>query len=398
MKTKLKPHTIRKAAITGEQLQRRYAVLLDPAQPSINVLSAARWYSQQDAVVRTALDNAQPLTWLKHLLEKRGASSVRLPWHVTAVTLEEFAKATNPPLQPIPEEGVIPDALVSAISPLGNSATSSGSKSTSKSPSSRSWSLTLPPQALEPSLSRKRAETFDDTISFEPQVDSGRSSAGGDSRRSSLDVMHNRRGSLAYGMSDSAGSPFRNSVVNNYGMSPSSSRMNFRDIASRMRRRQFEKSEEALSSAHNSLSEQSHEEASPTKGNKRPPPTSFQSPKLGEGSSDADDSHLVVGQGPLSENGPLTARQGATFHAADPTVTTLSPGDVSPEPRTPASSPAKPQRVNRFQYRRLSLPSLNQLLMHEQEKRQMQADEEQERREYENKARYVMLSFSCTVA
>lgn len=376
---------MRKAAITKEQLQRRYAVLLDPTRPSINTLSAARWYSKQDQVVRTALDHAQPLTWLKHLLEKRGASA-RLPWHVTAVTLEEYATALYPPLQSIPEDSAVPDGPISASFPPVNSRISSGSKSTGKSPSSRSWSLPIPPQTLEPSLSRRRAETFDDTISFEPQIDSGRSSAGGDSRRSSLDVVHNRRGPLAYGMSESPGSSLRNSALNNYGMSPSSSRMNFRDFASRMRRKQFEKSEEALSSARNSISEQSQEEASPTKGKGRTRPTSLQSPRVdGGGISDGDEGHIVIEPGPSSGDGPLTARQEEViFHSAEPTATGLSPG-----PQTPSFPPAKQQRVNRLRYRRMSLPSLNQLLVQEQEKRQMQADEEQERREYNHKARYV---------
>lgn len=398
MKAKIKPHTLRKAAITGAQLQRRYAVLLDSTRPSINILAGARWYSKQDQVVRTALDNAQPLTWLKHLLEKRGASA-RIPWHVTAVTLEEYAKAMYPALQPIPEDGVPTDGQTPLTSPPGHSATSSGSKSTSQSPSNRSWSLSAPPQALEPSLSRKRAETFDDTVSFEPHVDSGRSSAGGDSRRSSLDfVNHNRRGSLAYGLSDSAGSSLRNSALNNYGMSPSSSRMNFRDFATRMRRKQFEKSEEALSSAHNSISEQSLEdEASPTKGKgkgkkKSRRPSSLQPPKGDGPTSDKDDS-LAIQPGPASGDGPLTARQEQQgFHTSEPTLTAPTSGDLSSGLQTPSFSPSKSQpqpSANVLRLRRMSLPSLGQLLVHEEEKRLLQADEEQERNEYEHKARYV---------
>ena len=93
-----------------------------------------------------------------------------------------------------------------------------------------------------------------------------------------------------------------------------------------------------------------------------------------------------------SDDGPLTARQERNmFHSADPTVTGPASGEPSPALQTPSMSPAKTQRVRRSHYRRMSLPSLNQLLMQEQEKRQMQADEEHERLDYEHKARYATI-------
>ncbi|KAI0347755.1 hypothetical protein BDW22DRAFT_1424023 [Trametopsis cervina] len=377
IKARVKPHTLRKAALTAEQLQRRYSVLLDPARPGTNLLSAVRWYNQQDSLVRTALDSAEPLTWLKHLLDKRAyPGSSRPPWHLTALAIEEYAKAAYPPLQSIPEDSELPSGPTPLVSQLGSSVASSAEKSTRQSGSSYPWSWSSPP--LEPSLSRKRVDT-EDGISFEPQIDSGRSSVGGDSRRSSFDFMNSRKQSLSHGAADSPGSSLRSGSVGAYGMSVTNGRVNFRDLASRVRRKPYERSEEALSSARNSISEHSHgEDMSPVKGRKRTRPTSLSrpigiDPIVSDGEQGQDD-----GMGHNSD-GALTARtEQGPMHSAEATVT------ASETPHTPPQD-LRARPIDRLRPRRKSLPSLNQLLLREQEKQQLHATEEQERREYEHK-------------
>lgn len=391
IKAKAKPHTLRKAVITADQLRRRYSVLDDASNSQVTLLNAARWYSKQEPVVQASLDNAEPLTWLKHLMDKHSnKSSVRLPWHLSALMIEEYARSLGRTLHSIPEDQIVQDTTPAVdLSPVLNRGASPGSKTASKSPSSDS-SWTPPPAALEPSLSRKRQGTGDAGISFEPQVDSGRSSAGADSRRSSLDPITHRRHSLAY-QTDSTRSSTHNGVFSTtlgYGMSPSSNRMHFRDFANRMRRKVNNRSEGELSSARNSISEQSQEEeSSPSKSKPRSRPMSLQLlPGLERTVSPDGRPPLTASDRALSSGGegPMTAKQTPPYLHADLTVLSdrppPSPWSISPSPRPRAPKPP------RLRKRRMSLPSLNQVLVREQEKQQLQADEEQQRRDYEHKS------------
>ena len=389
IKARIKPHTLRKAAITAEQLQRRYSVLLDPSRPA-NLLNVVRWYSKQDALTRTALDNAQPLTWLKHLLDKRAKSgSARLPWHLTALIIEEYAKSSYPPLQSIPEGREVTEEETPGTSSLDNSTSSpSNSKASPGLGGSSSWSW-VANQTLEPSLSRKRQDTNEDIVSFEPQVDSGRSSAGGDSRRSSYDFKHGRKQSVAHTSLDSPGSSLRNVSVGNYGLSTTpSSRM--REFANRMRRRPYARSEEALSSGRNSISEQSHGEDGGLsgKGRRRSRPLSLQSPTgVGGGVISDADEHATRDIDVHSDcDGSKTARDPTgSMHFGEQTITGKESEEHLSSSNTSALPTAKPKPIRRLRGRRQSLPSLDQLLLHEQEKQQQQATEEQERREYKHK-------------
>lgn len=376
---------------------------MDAPDPSINLLAAARWYSHKEAVVQASLDNAEPLTWLKHLLDKHSnKTATRLPWHLSALIIEEYARSRGRTLDSIPEDSVANDVTVGPdLSPVV-SGTTPESKPTSKSPSSDSWSWTPPSQPLEPSLSRRRRDTYDAGITFEPQVDSGRSSAGADSRRSSLDPLSHRRYSLAYG-TDSARSSTHNGM---YGASPGSSR-HFLDFANRMRRKAHNRSDDGLSSARNSISEHSHEEeSSPSKGKGRSRPMSLQlgSPGSRPGSRDGRATAPHSPSEPAMSSageGPQTARQVSPFI---PFVESAPPSrrpsrTASRNPSRSASPGAEPKTPKpHLRQRRLSLPSLNQLLLREQEKRQVQADEEQERREYEQKSQSVYMSLVNTCA
>lgn len=345
--------------------------------------------------MQVSLDNAEPLTWLKHLLDKHGSRpSVRLPWHVTALILEEYARSlgigNGRVLQSIPEDSTVNTTEPTAVDSLGSplvephfSPQSPHSKAPSKSPSTDSWSYTPPISSLEPSISRRRrpSSPYEEGVSFEPQVDSGRSSVGADSRRSSLEPNHPLRGySLPY--TDST----RSSLVG------SGSRRHFRDfVASRISKKVYQRSEEGLSSARNSISEHSHEdEARPpnarkSKGRMRhlslPQP-----PKSGIPSEEEGGAHSASEPGLSSgADGPKTARQTSPSvpFEGTPALTIDAPASRN---RSPEPKPLKPPRLGR---RRMSLPSLSQLLTREQEKRQAHADEEEERREYEHKRQSV---------
>lgn len=350
-----------------------------------NLLAAARWYNQCEPVYQASLENSEPLTWLKHLLDKHGNKSTsRFSWHLSALIIEEYVKSLGRTLQSIPEDRIADATPVHESSPQLTNDASPGSKLNSKSPSSDSWSWTPPLQPLEPSLSRRRRGSFDAGVSFEPQVDSGRSSAGADSRRSSLDPLGYRRHSLAYG-TDSTRSSTHNAILSaglGHGMSPSSSRLYFRDFANRMRRKPHNRSDDGLSSARNSISEHSHEdEPSPSKDKAKGRPGSLQLVPFRERSSSR--SGLPIPPRSPSENGlssggegPKTAKQTSPY--IETAVSSAVPSrNPSPAPRTP-----KPF----LRQRRLSLPSLNQILIREQGRRQQDADEVQERRQYEHKA------------
>ncbi len=399
----MKPHTLRKAAITAEQVQRRYAALLGSSpvrNASVNLLNAARWYSKQESVVQSSLDHAEPLTWLKHLLEKRSkASSSRLPWHLTALIIEEFAKSLTRPevMETIPEDAALgtsshaPDS-----SPFVAVVVSHDAELPSKSPStSGSWSWSPPPQSLEPSLSRKRRPSYDGPVSFEPKVDSGRESVGGDSRRSSSDPASKRKQSLTYG-TDSPRSSIQSGALNgswNYGMSHGSSRMHLRDIAKRIRRKPHHGSDDGLSSGRNSISEHSHEDDTRPafKGRSRSRPLSIQMRFPGHVvESEEDHASRSASDRALSSGGegPLTAKQVPSPYVSPEEPTVKPPERItSPDLHTPPPQlqPIKLRPPVSRRPRRMSLPSLGQLLSNEQAKRQLQADEEQERNEYDHK-------------
>ena len=403
IKAKAKPHTLRKASITAEQLQRRYAVLLAPSKSGktpVTLLGAARWYSKQEPVVQTSLDNTEPLTWLKHLLEKRGKRSVRLPWHLSAMIIEEYAKSlVRPePMQTIPEDSAASHgaAQTSDSSPLVISVVSPDSKPASKTPSSGSWSWSPPPQTLEPSLSRKRRSSKDDApVSFEPQVDSSKESPDPESGRSSIEPVaketpaktHNTVYSTDSTRSSAHSSLF--SASRGFAMSPASSRLQFRDFAKRMRRKQLNGSEDGLSSARNSISEHSHEDdiGSPKRRPRsRPMSLQLKSPNDGTMSEGDRAGAMSLSDRGFSDGGegPMTAKQGTP---AVPMAELTARPDGRPMDSTALNlSPATRAKDFAARRRRMSLPSLDNLLLQEKERRRLQADEEAERQEYEHKA------------
>ncbi|KAI0082109.1 hypothetical protein K474DRAFT_1741672 [Panus rudis PR-1116 ss-1] len=392
IRAKLKPNTIRKVEITKDQLERRYAALLTPPSRTtapINLLGVVRWYNSQDEIVRNALDRAEPLTWLRHLRDKSSRKDVpRLPWHLTALIIEEYVRSKMRPevMETIPEDRIA-TSVTAQTSPVSNQANYAPDK---RSPSSGSWSYTQPYSNLEPSLSRRKA-SIGDQVSFEPHVESGRASVA-DDRGGSLDQ------SKATRVADATYSP-RSSINSSifhgqwtHNISPTSSRLNFREIAHRIRRKPYANSEDDLSSARNSISEQSHDEherprsASPRKRPVRR--TTMQMYSRSEPGTD-DDRRVIsgrsseVGDRGVSSGGegPVTAKQtpsldgGSARHAVPP--------DMTARANETAVSRTKTPRIAR---KRISLPSPHQFFIREKEKQQRHADEEHERREYERKA------------
>ena len=228
IKSFAQPHTLKKAVITADQLRRRYVFLFNSLntepQASNPILTVAKWNTGLDPLVQAVLEQAEPLTWLKHLRAKRPGRSPRFPWHVTALLFEERVRA-QARLAAMAMETIPEDALSGLeTSPLSRSSPEQGL-------SSPSFNALLqgPRDHLHPSLTRRRS---DDHISFEPIIESSRRSLD-DSRQTSL-----------Y-------SGFFNGSRS--GASPSSSRVYLRDLASRVRRKGAESDE--ASSEHHSASE-----------------------------------------------------------------------------------------------------------------------------------------------
>lgn len=394
IRSKAKAHTLRKVEITREQLERRYSALIPSTSSSsststnttntgtlINLLTVAKWYNSQDAVVQTALDKSEPLTWLKHLLDKDGREHTsRFPWHLTALIMEEYVRSKTRPdmMETIPEDDVM-EVITQTPPHLG-----SVGHTENKSPSSGgSWSY---PASLEPSLSRRKASQ-DGQVSFEPQVDSGRDSIGGEESRASVDHGGRMRNDTYSPRSSINSSIFYGRA---HGLSPNNSRLHFRDLASRLKRKPYPGSDDGLSSARNSISEQSQDEDPGYRSHsprlKTPRRTNLILSRSRPGSDDErkllsaepfDIGDLNVSSG--GEGGPMTARQ--------PSYSIPSSPQPAVSPMTSPKPPSQTKRpISRLARKRASLPtSPRQLFIREKEKQQRHADEEQERREYDRK-------------
>jgi hypothetical protein len=244
IKSFAQPHTLKKAVITADQLRRRYAFLSNSLntepQAGNPILTVAKWNAGLDPLVQAVLEQAEPLTWLKHLRAKRPGRSPRFPWHVTALLFEErvraLARLAAMAMETIPED---------ALSGLESSPLSRSSPEQALSSPSFTAFMQGPRDHLHPSLTRRRS---DDHISFEPIIESSRRSLD-DSRQTSLH------------------SGFFNGS-RSHGASPSSSRVYLRELASRVRRKGAE-SDEASSSHHSASEDYGRADDLRKKGGKR---------------------------------------------------------------------------------------------------------------------------------
>ncbi|KAH8997325.1 hypothetical protein EDB92DRAFT_2052299 [Lactarius akahatsu] len=225
------PHTLKKAVITADQLRRRYAFLSDSQKTdpkaSNPILTVVKWHAGLDPLVQATLEQAEPLTWLKHLRAKRPGRGPRFPWHVTSLLFEERVRA-QARLAAMAMETIPEDVLNNLDSP---------SLSPEQAHASSSYHHLFAHGTrdhLHPSLSRRRSD--DGRISFEPITEPSRKP-----------VDDSRQSSLYSGF-------FNGSRTRGASSSRSSSRIYLRDLAARVRRKGNESDE--ASSSHPSASEE----------------------------------------------------------------------------------------------------------------------------------------------
>ncbi|OSD03221.1 hypothetical protein PYCCODRAFT_1434639 [Trametes coccinea BRFM310] len=373
IRARAKPHTIRKAAITSDQLGRRYRFLLSKSNTSsVNLLDVVRWYRKQEEHVKETLDKMEPATWMKHLWDKHGApKGGNSSWSPTALVIEEYVKFHTSPhtMSTIPEDDV---ALPSSPN--------APSFSEARSPSTSSYSWTSPRHSLEPAISRKRS-SYDAQVSFEPHVESGKESIGPRSRHSTEGFSRNWRSTAAGG--DSARSSLYSLISK--GASPNSSRKHLRGLSKRLGRR---RSDDALSSARNSTSEQSasedghrgHQKMATLRPSSRPTSLHLQSGDE-ETSARVGGIHSAPSAGDTlraeASEEPATATQSTTIFSRTPEATPRTDKNVAGRSTLP-----------RRRYR-TSLPSSRDLFVKEREKQRRAADEQKEREEYEIKAQVL---------
>ncbi len=359
IKTFAQPHTLKKAVITADQLRRRYTFLFNTLKTDPKagnpILTVAKWNAGLDPLVQATLEQAEPLTWLKHLRAKRPGREPRFPWHVTALLFEERVRA-QARLAAMATETIPEEVLNSFDSPpLSRDSPEQASASQLYHPNFLQGTR----DHLHPSLSRRRSD--DGRVSFEPITEPSRKLVD-DSRQSPL-----------YG-------GLFNGSRRGVSTSRSSSRIYLRDLAARVRRRGNESDE--ASSSHQSVSEDNGRDEP---GNKRNGAHRrfFKHADLDLLSrTQRKDEHKMAGEADV------------------PTEWTNSPGNAVQEPedlRTPdlsdistahrPSEPPEPQKVSPRLDRllrgpRTSLPSLRQPSLTEE----VQDDEEAEQEEYERRA------------
>lgn len=368
----VKHNTEKKAEITRQQLGRRYNLLFSSLNSNSGPLSPTqivRWYSNVDPLVQADLDRAEPLTWIKHLRDRRGTkNSDRSTWHISALIAEEFVRLhpRRETMETIPENAL----------PVGSPSLSFLSRQERSPSNTSSFDISYRTQ-LDASLSRIRSP--DGHVSFEPVIDTGRRSLGDDSQRSG-DVFTKF-------WRPSAASP-RNSVYSMLsgsntsqpvgGGSPSSSRMHIRDLARRVR---IHGTDSEASSSRHSLSEEHSRSDSGAKRRKRRRP------------SRPPDLSLVASVSPAHDKRPYLEEENSmdireflkSSDADDPLTAKVSSAQDQQEnkPGTPLSLHADvPHMLHRSRYR-TSLPSSERTSLRELEQRY---DEESEHHEYERRA------------
>lgn len=346
--------------------------------------------------MQASLDEMEPLTWLKHLLDRRGTNSkARLPWNLSALIVEEYAKSQirSDVMETIHEDSA-------AASPMSQYQSPTAIPSLVRSPPSSH-------NSYRPSTDRW--PSYDGQVSFEPYLESTRTSLEGDSRKIGDGHLRAWRHSLPgvtnspHSSIDSSNpSPYSSPHRQDLGPSLSNSRLHIRDIAKRMRRRPYE-SEDGSESARNSFSEdQSRSDEGPSKRKKakrgsRPPDLTFTSV------NDESKRTAAVRSLPTSEAGDspdpeanqkvhstLSTHNTRLSDDGQPTAVIRPDSQSEPSAELDVTTPrAGPIRKGV----RLSLPPRS---LHEEDRHhhqlhhyQHEADEEQEQNQYEIKSQYV---------
>lgn len=230
--------TVRKVAIVKEQLGRQYNVVFSSIANGlpINLAEVVRWYFTSTLDMQAWLDGAEPLTWLKHLLDNRRNDRVR--WRMSALLMEEYARfkkgvGYGQP-SPVAGAGVSSPAFPLSLSPH-----------IAKSPVSVTVS-----SDVSPSTSVVKVRLPEGHISFSPLVDNSRDSINDSQGHNHGRVKGWRRSLPGFIEGTSArNNPFPYSAITPPGsLSPASSHFGFRDTVRRF-------TEEGSSSARGSQSE-----------------------------------------------------------------------------------------------------------------------------------------------
>lgn len=347
----------------------------------MNLAQIARWHAGLGTETQAWLDSAEPLTWLKHLLDRRGRR--RSQWHVSALIVEEYIKF---------KKGVASSMSVPQSPAASSSLETPSSRYRLKSAARQ---ISAPPSDSSPGTSLSRVRSSDGQISFGPLIADSHDSLGNPQPRGEGKARGWRHSVPAFFDSGSAiGTPspyhHRNSSG---GLSPASSRLNFPDIIHRFRRHPVE-SEEGSSSPFGSQSEDQNDSA-PSRSrqkSKRKDPFLLSELKSTQESvaeintsNDIPDVHVIA---------PLPA---------DSTTTPAFPSDsgqdivVFPESNHPDATLSQPTPLYRKRsYRSTSLPATSSVHpMLPESKREL--DEDQLEREYELKLRCVFLIYFLTI-
>ncbi|KAF8415052.1 hypothetical protein L210DRAFT_3432725 [Boletus edulis BED1] len=282
--------TVRKAAIVSEQLGRRYNILyasLASGGP-VGLAEIVRWYAGLGTETRAWLDDAEPLTWLKHLFDRHGKRRSR--WHVSALIVEEYIKFKR--------------GTTSSTS-LPQSLAASSLLETPPSPSLLKFAAkrtSIPPSDSSPGTSLNQVRSSDGHTSFGPLVANSQDSPGNLETRGEGKYRGWRYSiptSLDSGSANDTPSPYHRNASD--GLSPASSRLNFPNIIHRFRRNPTE-SEEGSSSPFGSQSEDQNDSApsGPRRKNRRKDqsrPDQIQSPQETAGEintlNDIPDMHVT---------------------------------------------------------------------------------------------------------
>lgn len=354
----------------------------------VSLTKAVRWYANSEPNTQAWLDSAEPLTWLKHLLDKRGGK--RSKWHLSALIVEEYIKSnridSNLP--------IIRDYSTQAGSLLSNPSLSI--------PSNHLYPIRSTPSLQIPfrdSPGRIRSPDSHHDVSFEPRIDSAGSSADGD-HKSADDTNRSWRHNLSSlidptrSIATSSPYPRQNSPG---GLSPASSLIRLPEFVHRMRRRQ---SDDGSSSAINSQSEDYNGFPIGVAGRRR----KRGSRKRPHESSSAWQSPLQSPYGsgtemnPPGETSDIHDAAPAPVEDALPSQPALEVDIESPPHKPDSEVPATAPRVipRHRLIHRTSLP-VTDVAEREERKRWDEGREEELEHEYEIKSQYVLL-FAFTMS
>ncbi|KAJ7446445.1 hypothetical protein B0H11DRAFT_2336879 [Mycena galericulata] len=333
IRTQASPRALQKASMVCDQLGRRYNLIYNSlsSPTGFNISKVARWFGSQEPVIQASLEQAEPLAWLKDL-ESTRKSNHRIPWHLSALIMEEYILQLRGTSKPQTHDRV---ASLNSSPSL-----SIASRPRCSSPHGSSYF------SLGPSLSRKLS--YEGHISFEPVIESGRRSM--ESRKSG----------------ESGFSSIRSGSSLHHAISPTSS--HFHIIPSRI-------GSETGGSSHSEHSDDGGRK-------KRPivPPAPLNRDLL---SSSTVKPNVVPDLKPLPTSVPddvklrSEKREGATSSIDKSSL------DMPP---TATGRNFGQRKV------RLSMPSGDNLRLQMEQRRQRDADEEQTNREYELKQQLLEAS------